>query len=56
MLIILSVFIFADKIMMMSLMGYIIAVALYGSITSQPKILFMQGGLAILTLISCLYC
>lgn len=55
-LIILSVFIFVDKIMMMSLMGYIIAVVLYGSITSQPKILFMQGGLAILTLISCLYC
>lgn len=34
------------------LMLYIIAVAIYGSFTSNPKIILMQGGLPILTLIS----
>jgi putative membrane protein len=35
----------------MVLMGYIILVALYGGMTSHPKIIIMQGGLAFLTLI-----
>ena len=37
------------------LMCYIIGVAAYGSITSNPKIILMQGGLAILPLISSLF-
>ncbi len=54
-LILLAVFVFASKTAVMILMGYIILVALYGSITSNPKIIIMQGGLAILALISAFF-
>lgn len=54
-LILLAVFAFASKVAVVILMLYIIAVALYGSFTSNPKIILMQGGLAILTLISCAF-
>ena len=54
-LILLAVFAFASKTALICLMVYIIAVALYGSFTSNPKIILMQGGLAILTLISSLF-
>jgi putative membrane protein len=54
-LILLAVFAFASKTAVICLMVYIIAVALYGSFTSNPKIILMQGGLAILTLISSLF-
>lgn len=54
-LVLLAVFAFASKTAVICLMVYIIAVALYGSFTSNPKIILMQGGLAILTLISSLF-
>lgn len=53
-LILLATFVFVSKIAVMVLMAYIILVALYGSLTSNPKIILMQGGLPILTLLACL--
>jgi putative membrane protein len=54
-LILLAVFAFASKPAVICLMIYIIAVALYGSFTSNPKIILMQGGLPVLALVSCFF-
>lgn len=54
-LILLAVFVFASKAALICLLSYIVAVALYGAFTSKPKIILMQGGLPILTLISCIF-
>jgi len=53
-LILLAVFAFASRTALICLMVYIILVALYGSITSNPRIILMQGGIPALTLISAL--
>ena len=54
-LIFVSVFAFASKAAVIALMLYIIGVEIYGSFTSNPNIILLQGGLAIVTLISCFF-
>lgn len=50
-LILLAVFCYGSVPALRILMGYIILVAAYGSVTSSPKIILMQGGLPIIVMI-----
>lgn len=54
-LILVAVLGYDSKIATMWLMLYIIVVAIYGGLTSHPSIIVKQGGLAIVTLITCLF-
>ncbi|WP_057769284.1 DUF1304 domain-containing protein [Lactobacillus selangorensis] len=54
-LVFIAVMVFASKAAVMVLMGYIILVAIYGSVTVDTSIWWKQGGLAILTLLSGLF-
>lgn len=51
-LLILVALLYQSTVALEWLMIYIIAVAIYGSFTSNPKIISLQGGLPILTLLS----
>lgn len=52
-LILIATFAFHSVLAVEWLMIYIIAVAIYGSFTSNPRIVLLQGGLPIVTLITC---
>lgn len=54
-LIFVAIFAFASKAAVIALMLYIVGVALYGSFTSDATIILKQGGLAIITLITCFF-
>ena len=54
--ILLFISIFKSEIFWIRLfLSYIILVAIYGGITSNPKIIFKQGGLAIIALLFSFY-
>ena len=52
-LLLLASFVFVSGTALTCLFLYIVAVAAYGSFTSSPKIIFMQGGLPMIGLLHC---
>jgi len=53
-LILLAIFLYGSQPALMLLMIYTVLVAIYGGITSNPKIILLQGGVAMITLIAIL--
>ena len=53
-LLLLASFVFVSGTALTCLFLYIVAVAAYGSFTSSPKIIFMQGGLPMIGLVTLL--